>query len=355
MGFIFLVVIIVDPFGIYNFPLIAGFNQEKIEPDKHFRLVKAFEIRHQKPKSIIFGSSRTKGGIDVKDANKQTGQVFLNCSFNGASFDEIYEYFLYALYIQPELQTVIIGIDLFAFNKVRCFQDDFSNERLQKCIFNFHIYNESCFSLGALISTWKTIKFNLLKTSFFQSINSGFLVLQNENPGVLDMGEMGFLKFMLETEYSYKDYEISQNKLEKFRHLVEICKNNEIDLKVFVCPVKAMYWEFYYQNGLWDKVEELKWNLCSIYPLWDFSGYTPLTTETMHCNSPMYFECSHFTPFAGQILLKQMFEGPEISNTGCLLTPEIIDTYLAKILEDRQKWLQGSGKEIHVNLNDSFR
>lgn len=351
LGIFFLLVIFVDPFSIYNAPLISGFNREKIIDANLRRLVVASDIVHKKPKSIILGTSRTKHGIDAQDAKKQTGQEFLNCSLCAASFDEMYAYFLHALHVQPKLQTVIIGIDLFSFRKDRPCQNGFTEERLQINGYDPKDVCETIFTWKALSCSYETVKLNLIKSDLLPFKVHSRYEKEEINP-ILLTGDFHFLKQWLENKDYYNCYEIGQDKLDKFKSLVEICKIKGIDLKVFVCPVKAMFWEYYYQNGLWPAVEKLKRDLCTIHPLWDFSGYTPLTTETINSENHLYLEFSHFTSFAGQILLKQMFEGPIISNIGRLLTPETIDAHLTKILEDRQPWLHGPGSEIHVNFNE---
>lgn len=333
--------LLVDPFKIYNAPSIKGFNHEKVEYNSQLRMSKAIEIANEKPKSLIFGSSRTKWGIRPLDAEKQSGQNFLNSSFDGASFDEIYAYFLHALNVQPELKTVIIGIDMFAFGKYRQYQKDFSENRLQQNGYTFKDLQETLLTWKGLFASLNTVKANL--TALPQTFS-------NE---ILEKGELNYLKGMKKFQEGYHDYEISTSKIEKFKNLTKLCQENGVTLKVFICPVNAMYWEFYYQNDLWPAVEQLKRELSAIHPIWDFSGYTPLTTETLLSEEPLYLECSHFNPCAGRILLKQMFSGPENSSVGCLLTEQSIDNHLIKILKDREVWIHGPGKEIDVKFTNN--
>lgn len=347
LGFIFFLGILVDPFAIYHTSPIPGFNLEKVEKLTHLRLFYAYELIHVKPKFIVLGSSRS-GNLDLDDLNKNTGLTFFNCSIQGVSFDEIYAYFLHAFHVQPQLQSVIIGIDLFSFNKHRTCRQDFKAERLQVDFFYPKDVYETIFTWPALSACFNTIKINRA-----HSANAG---LSNEQMPLENklIKDIKMLKPMFNNNEEYKDYEISENMLSKFKELVEICKKNHIELKLFISPVKAMYWESYYQNSLWPALTQLKREISSVHPLWDFSGYTPLTSETMYCEGKqLYFECSHYTPFGSQKILKQMFEGPEKSELGCLLTPNTIDSHLAKILEDRQKWLQGPGKDIDVKFDIS--
>lgn len=346
-GFIFLFSILIDPFAIYHTPTIKGFNQNKVDYDNQLRYLKALEIQHKKPKRIILGSSRIKAGINVKDAENQTGHEYYNCGFDGASFDEIYDYAQYSLKTQPGLEEIIIGIDLFAFNKNRPDLFSLDKQMFLKNGYHFRVFFETIFSWTAVLSDWRTLKSNFLSEGFL----TYFINIEPYVKEPVEVWELKFLQNMLHNDFNYKNYELDQQKLAKFKELVNFCKQSNIDLKIFMCPVKAMYWEYYYQNGLWPALEQLKRELCTLHPVWDFSGFTPLTTETLKVNDEsLYGECSHFTAVSGKLLLKQMFEGPDESDIGCLLTPKTLDSHLTKILEDRKVWLQGPGKDINVDF-----
>lgn len=315
----------VDPFNIHQVIPIKGFNHTKSETQR--RLTAALNTIRYKPKTIVLGTSRATR-IGQEGLGNSCEGSFYNACFAGAGFDEMYAYFLHALYLQPDLKRVIVAIDLFSFNANRNPQVDFKMERLQRNSYELNDLKEVLFSYKALSESCKSVFF-----SFFE------IKIKNS---ILETGEEKYLQQLLNTEENYKNYQLDPEKIKKFQSLAEMCKTRSIDLHVFVCPVKAQYWEFYYQNGLWSHVENLKRQLCAIHPLWDFSGYNPITLETLETEGEeLYHDCSHFTLYTGSLLVKRMFgQTSSIDSVGYLLSPQTVESALADILEQRSRWLQ---------------
>ena len=324
--FILFLNFIVDPFDMHSLTLYQGFNHAKQNTAE--RLTVALNLTQKKPKTIVLGTSRVKA-FTQKDLIEITNEEEVyNAGFAGAGFDEMYYYFLHALHVQPDLKKVILGIDLFSFNEKRKPQPDFSRDRLQKKGFRFKDFKDCLFSYNSLAASCRS----LYESSFSR---------YKSNP-ILEMGEKNYLAQMLGSVENYKDYRLDQAKIKQFESIVALCKEKGIELKVFICPVKAMYWEFYFQNGLWKPLEQLKRQLCSTHPIWDFSGYNSITTETLDSGAiPLYAECSHFTSYVSRLLLKRMYSQPSsIDSIGHLLTPDTVEEALTVILDDRLEWVK---------------
>lgn len=311
---------VVDPFNV-NSLKISGFNDKK--PDAQHRLRVALNVIKNKPKTIVLGTSRANN-IDEECLRSISEGLFYNAGLPGANFDEIYAYFLHALYVQPDLKKVVLGIDLFSFNLNRKPQADFKEERLQKSYRSLTDHKDTLLTRQALLKSWECVY-----SSFFD------VKMANK---IAEIGDEVYLKSLLDSEEFYKDFAIDSEKIKKFQSMVEICQSRGIELQAFVCPVKALYWEFYYQNGLWPHVEDLKRQLCAVHPIWDFSGFNPITMETLDSGGKdLYHECSHFTFYVGGLLIKRMFGEPSsIDSVGYLLSPETVESSLAEILEPIQ-------------------
>lgn len=320
---------VIDPFGVYFSQPIKGLNDFKVELDNRFTV--ASKIISYKPKTISFGTSRIAAGLDGDVLREYSqNEPYFNAGFSGAGFDEIYAYFLHALHIQPDLKTVILGIDLFSFGEARKPQVDFCEERLMK---NFLTLKDTKYSLLSSKALSRSLE------CIYRSVTK----IPADNV-IIKMGDKTFLKALVNSKDYYHDFKIDPDKIQKFRSLVDICRENSIDLKVFTCPVRVVYWEVYWENGLWPQVEDLKRQLCAIHPLWDFTGYNPITTETLDMDGkPLYHECSHFSHHVGGLLMKRMYGLPSpIDTIGYLLTPETVESDFAKILSHRYLWLENS-------------
>lgn len=332
MGMLFVVSVIyfIDPFGVHSSFVIKGINHHKYEIQG--RLSTAFNMIKFQPKNILLGTSRTLVGFDNEALKSlDEGEDFYNAGFAGASFDEIYSYFLHALYVQPDLKKVILGIDLLSFNNNRKPQKDFNEARLQKKHYSLKDLKDVLFSYHALSSSFQTFAVSAFDYGTKNSI--------------VEMGELNYLRAMLKSDENYGNYKLDSIKIRKFEELVAICNEKRIELKVFICPIKALYADFYFQNGLWSSFEELKRQLCFLHPLWDFSGFNAITTESLNSECSLYHECSHFTSFTGRLLLDRMHNKTcIIDSVGFLLTPKNIKDALIKIRKDHVEWLEKQNK-----------
>jgi hypothetical protein len=341
--FTFMVNFLIDPFTIHLTPLIQKFNQVKTELDKHDRLYKAIEIGRKKPEAILFGSSRVMAGIDPNDLTDLTGLKAYNGGFKGASFEEIYHYFEHALYEQPHLKSVVIGLDFFAFGKHAKTQPDFSLNRLKTNPVTWKDFTASLFSYQSLKTSLLTYKKNLLNSPLPPILPHGLsnpeLSSTIQGNQILEKGEIAYINLVLSHDYHH--YQLDEEKIALFKKIVNQCQKKGIDLKIFFCPCKAMYWEGIYRKQLWPLFEELKRHLSTIYPIWDFSGFNCVTTQSIENKDyPFYFECSHFRPYLGKILLEKMFNRSSFcSDFGSLLTPETVEHTFTQMREQAEQWI----------------
>lgn len=300
---------LVDPFGIYPSPEIPGFNRIKIAASlTHDRLHKAFQIIYQKPKSILFGSSRVKYGFKDVNFQKLIGQNYFNASINAIQMHDIYLYLEHTLRYQPNIENVMVGLDFFSFCKQKLDQTsdiDFLNHPL----FLFMNIPKTLFNKEVLRNSFKTINDNIHS--------------KEEESYILKVGEIPYVKDFFNRYYS--NYEIDPEALETLKNMVTTCQTRGINLVLFINPTKAIYWELIYQNGKWPIVEELKKEICQIHPIWDFSGFNSVTMETVDLGSPLFHEVSHYRPIVGELIIKKIAHNDQtIPDFGMLLTPETI-------------------------------
>lgn len=339
-----LVNLAIDPLEYFGMPRIKHFNAIKSSKNDRVRLAKAQEIIEQKPKAIILGSSRVMAGFDPKDLEEITGEKAYNAGVTGANFEEVYEYFLHALHVQPELKTVVLGLDAFCFSVFEKIKDDLPDflhgEKpywLEKL--------KGLFSLSILLCSYATLKDNywgdpregLLKGGLFDPICA---VDKGSNP-ILEQGDLTYLQKLHEVG-PYRGFKVNQERIEKFRSLVKICHQKNIQLKVFFNPAQAPYFEALYQHGYWEAFEGLKRALANIYPIYDFTGFNEITVQLKKCpENPLFYECSHFRPLLGKVILNVLFDKSSFPiSVGNLLTPESIDNILSRERINRNFWAE---------------
>jgi hypothetical protein len=338
--------LIVDPYNLYKMPQIEGFNKIKVELEKHERLYQAVEIARQKPKVILLGSSRVMFGFDPQDVFQLVQEKVYSGGIPSPNFEEIYHYFEHTLYHQPQLKTVILGLDLFMFNRNGQPKARSDLWRLKSSPLVWKDIFSSLASKSACYSSYTTIKANLMSSSIPYFISQGQLnpdfALSEKNVIFGEGGDEKYLQLAFLARDGYFNYQLDERKVNLFRQLVKTCQDRGIDLKVFISPTKAMYWEAIYQNGLWPVLENWKRQLSQFHPIWDFSGFNCATTQTLEkATGPLYFDCSHFRPSLGKIILEKMFSHSNFpEDFGYLLKPELIDSIFERLHLQRMNWLK---------------
>lgn len=342
---------LVDPQDIFKTPNYWNINHEKITKDRNDRLYKAVDVVRLQPDIIIIGSSRTKQGIDPESAVLPSDENVYNLSLNGANFYEVRRYIEHAVYNQPELEQIIIGLDFFMFNQDLDNQPTFKESRLEKEHIIVSDIVQNLFSLDTLVNSFQIVEASI------------------ESPATVtdDYGDNGFMPRLdllengetiwrfhqsLRLYYSlHSNYQFSESYWNDFKYIVELCKQNNIDLKVFISPAHATRWEAINTTEKWAVFEQWKRQLVELVPLWDFSGYNSITTEPIDKYMNNFMDESHYTPEIGELVLQRIYgyqteEIPE--DFGILLTPENIEKHLEQIKRDRTLWIKNHPEEFKL-------
>lgn len=331
----------IDPFESFHQLEITHLNSVKTNVHENMRLYKANRILTEKPTGIILGSSRVMAGIDPEDLKAITGDQGYNCGLAAANIEEVYKYFLHALYAQPNLKTVILGLDFFCFNAYEETKEDLPR----------FLHGESplilerlpaMFSYSALKAGVQTFYNNFRLTPLDIFYPNGMfnpeIAASNEANPIMSK-EHEYIK-AIHKSGMYREFEINEESIKKFESLVAICKERNIILKVFINPVQAVYWEAMFQHGYWEKMEALKRRLANIHPLWDFGGFNAITSQVRKSpDNLLYYECSHFRPLLGKVILDILFDRNfSPIQFGYFLEPEMIEENLFAMRQERESW-----------------
>lgn len=340
----------IDPQDIFKTPNYWKINHAKINKDNNDRLFKAVDIIRLQPTNLIAGSSRTKQGIDPESPVLSSEQNFYNLAINGPNFYEVRRYIEHAIYNQPELERIVLGVDFFMFNQDLENQPTFKNSRLEKKRIIIDDKIKNLFSLDVLSTSLDTVKASKKSPQTIDDDygDNGFMPNRNFNNGesIWRFQQSIKLFFSLHSEYQF-----SQAYGDDFKKIVELCKQNNIELIVFISPAHATNWESIYTMKRWDVFEQWKRDLVTVIPVWDFSGYNSVTTEPIAKYMKNYVDNSHYTPEIGNSILQRILDRKtqEIpQDFGILLTTENIETHLQKIREERQVWLKNNQKEVDL-------
>jgi hypothetical protein len=115
--------------------------------------------------------------------------------------------------------------------------------------------------------------------------------------------------------------------IEEIKMFKELCDRYDIELTVFTNPLYITTYERSVKKGYLDFLEKL----AEITPFYNFSGYNRISV-----NSDYYFETSHFTPEAADIMIDIMQNGGDENEIwgqgfGYYVTPDSAEEWI-KIL-----------------------
>jgi len=371
----------VDPYDLYRLVLIPGINSNKHETTRHDRMTKTFYVRTQEPSALALGSSRTAIGIDPKHPGWDPRfRPPYNYGLGGCSMAELVERLENMLRFQ-KVDQLLVGLDFFAFNTYA--RNAYAVEPFDdSSLWWLDTLNSSLLTVEAITSSVNTLrKQDPVRAPGYLPDGQMAWTFNDER-----VAEMGHRQSFLRTERFYFDttYFPGENKkytffseesgrptqFESFRRLLALAHENKIDLKLYMSPIHAHMNEVIIQSGLWQKFEDWKRRVVEIlddenrsahdstpYVLWDFSGYSSVTTEevppfgdtTTHMK--YYWEPSHFKTATGDLIMSTVFDYKETlaevpEDFGVLIDEGNIERHLMNIRKDQKRYRASHQKDI---------
>lgn len=375
-----LINLIADPYGIWGAPQINGINSVKYS-GFHDRIPKYVEWSHwtNSPQTILLGTSRTAVGLRTDHPAFQNGTVY-NMALGGQPFHETLVLFKHALH-HGGLKRVVIGLDFFAFNAY--WASDVVDENRLKPGRNFDLL----FNTSTLSDSLTTFKQSFAS---FQIINTAHAEDHEGSDTALQTPAVPMRSLFKEVEkifvtyyrpfpfhlYAYSNPETGVDSMNDLRELLKMAYQNNVELHFFISPSHAWHWEGLANVGLWENWENWKSELVKInkqeavkagkpsYPLWDFSGYNSISTESVpasNASMKWYSDSSHYNMACGDLILDRIFgyntaSGMLPEDFGVLIDEQNIKAHLSDIRALRIDYAERHPADIKemANLSKQF-
>lgn len=370
--------LITDPYGIWETPLINGVNNSK-NFGVHYRIPKyvGWSRWNSTPQTILLGTSRTAGGLRTEHHTLKNGITY-NMALGGEPIYESLVLFKHSLK-GGNLRSVIVGLDFFAFNAYWAMDVD-EEKRLMPgsnfdLLFNSGTFQDSLATIQQSLPYMEVVraahasdaspianatgtKMKISMRHLFIEVEKIFATYHRPDPYRI---------------YSYSNTETGNNTLDSFRELLRIAYANDIEVRLFISPSHAWHWEGLSNVGLWQNWEQWKRDLTRInkeesnqagkpnYPLWDFSGYNSITTETVpdqNISDQMewYSDSSHYNMACGDLILERIFEQSDTSRLipddfGILIDDRNINAHLSNIRESRKHYTDSHVSDVQEMID----
>ncbi len=363
---VLLVNLIVDPYDLYQIARLKGVNVLKPAFRKHSRMSKAAAVVRHKPSAIVLGSSRAEYGLDPAHPGWSVRPVY-NLAISGANIYETRRYLEHAHAVST-LKQLVLGLDFFMFNGAKPNIANFSAKRLAVAEDGTRqpgaAYADlagSLLSLDALSDSLDTIKRQgggdvmiflpngLREPRCYQKTidaEGGYHVaFEHSMNAYYQRGSL----INTAGPHRFFHYEKSEvQTFENFRRIVHLAYSEGIDAHFFISPVHAHHLYVLRRQGLWECFATWKRTLLKIivdeaaasdhspFPLWDFSGYSDITTEVVPAKGDeesqmqWYWESAHYKKEAGDLVLDRILLGKGADGFGVRLSPENIESHLSR-------------------------
>ena len=367
---------LVDPLDVYRVVRKDGFNSIKSSYIPYARLAKPSQIERGNYQRLAIGSSRMLMGIPVANAAwaQAGGEPGFNAGIQGADLRQIRDLFEHAV-VNGGVKSVLMDVDLFMFNAWLPSGDypypvaTFSETEQQRFVRERDTTLNLLFSPSITMASIETLRKQDAKKD--KVMIDGTTNPAKELRQVMEDGyEVRFRQFedrLVRTGWSPcsdNRYAFTRGDFEKikyFREILQIAKQQNVNVKFFISPVHVRLLEMTHAAGLWDETEEMKRKLVAevvaVYgaesdavALWDFSGYHHYAQEAVPQKPGVamqwYLDSSHFPQAIGQKMLDVMYGAPTAeSGFGVLLRPDNIDQVLQAERDQQAAWQAGHAEQ----------
>jgi len=349
----------VDPYGMFRAAPAglepAGFNTT-------LRLSKARAVARIKPQAIILGTSRAELGLDPSHPGWPVAPVY-NLALSGGTLYEMSRYLQHAQQTRP-LTHVVMSVEFGGFLAKTSTQKGFDETALavdadgRPTPPNWRRIMLPLFSRDALEASLAALTARAAPKNAILYHSNGQREWRSKLEQVKRSG--GYHRDFVKREDIYlRSVQNRRNQLEdaplaSFDRILAFAATHGIHLSIVLDPVHARRLELYDLTGRWPLFEAWKRRLAAMVEarrqagatidLWDFTGYSPVTTEPVpppgdkKTEMAGYWEVSHYKSVVGDRVLDTLFgrTGPDGSSFGVRLTPESLEPHLALIRHEQQ-------------------
>ncbi len=354
----------VDPYSTFRWSDIQGFNDQKHLKRGGGRVNKSVILSRYPFDILFFGTSRAELGLDPNSPALEGATAF-NAAQAGTSMTEIRLEALFAAEKQTP-KTVIIDLDFLTFTPT----DDLSGTA---------DFPESPYAGRSLVPIM------VQRLISWPSLLDCVMVFRNSvrhRPAVFtkfgnfDRSAVksditrreAFTKVaqdFLQPTKGYRGFIYNSERMSLLADVVARYRAQGVQVLLFVSPLHARQLEIMWEVGLFPDFERWKRDLVAMLAqnsngadvqLWDFSGYNSITSEAVSEQMRWYWESSHYTKEAGDLVLDRMLRHPHGGGAGpddfgIRLTPATIEHSLATIRHGHN----GYGRAFPAEVEDVRR
>jgi hypothetical protein len=352
------------------------------------REAKILNVNYYRPQSALFGSSTVWSYVDSGYAPLRAadGRAAYNFAMPGVSMREMVAAFEHLVALHPPAR-VVVGLEFFMFSADKAPAPGYFDLPLaQRPTYRRDLNRfvaQRLFTADYTYAAQQQLWFKPAP-NFGIGVGAGAREAPAEPvapPPSARLSRTGWLEKMIEADrliiagvypgagqpFRFVDDE-GWSSLAAMRRMIELARAYDIDLRFYLSPNHARSFEAIKYMGWWPQFETWQRELVSMVeadrvahpaqseiPLWDFGGYTSLTTDPVADAPPYsagyrwYWDGFHFKREVGYMVLDRMFATGAAalpSDFGVRLTADTIGDHLTGMSRAQQQYESTHGDEV---------
>lgn len=357
----------VDPYAIYRDRELSLQQPQPILVMNE-RVFKTVGLARAKADVVILGTSRTDIGIG-RDHQAFRGKRVFNLATFGQPIRESRR-LMEVVLEHGKPQTIVVGLDFFAFNALFVPPTDFVEENYSPLRpYNLMLSISTLSDSRNAVRRKTPVENDCCYADGFRTPQTLSRLAGTYRKNFANNERMYLLEKYL--PYPACRFSFATDKtgssLDDLRAMMQMAHRHHVDLYFFISPAHARQWETLAIAGLWEQWEKWKRELVHIngaeakqagvatFPLWDFSGYDMVSTEEVPAPKDKksimrwYTDSGHYTMDLGRQIIQRMFApvaGGELDTWGSVMDTPNLEVHLKRIRLARDCYRKTHRQEI---------
>ncbi len=356
----------VDPYNVIGTPGIPGLTAQKPAAVHWARLSKAYLIQRQHPVTLILGSSSADVGFNPQSpAWPRSARPVFNLAIDGAGPEIFVRYLQHAL-ATTSPQRIIVAINFIESlnlppRRVTAASAQPFDFESRMRVLPSGAANPAYASAHAADLVFATLSFTALSDSLFSLLHQHDTSAAFETAsGWNDGGELrrwaredGFFRLVIDKDREkiaqYKTWRSHKSlQIDQVLRLVRLARAHGAAVTLVITPNYVDTMEALRQLGLDTDYDAWKSAIVTAgtaagATIWDFSGYSPYTTEPLPPPGDRthrlrwVWEPVHFQSALGDVMIARIAGAP--GDFGTILTPANLASQIAIYHEGQARWI----------------
>ena len=317
---------LVDPIGLWESPVIHGFNHIKPKQAAFLDVFKPFQVRRHAPEIVYIGTSRVYVGFRPEENAYNMGGSSL-------SLPDMQAYLRF-IYSQHAPEKVFIGLDFFQFGheNMTLQREGFSKERLDILQKGDAVTWGEAWktSLGLTEYLKETVGSSRKNRAKEKEWERGWDAVRGERTDIDAATYYDYLHSFYET---YTNFIYDPDALLCLRDILSEAKAHGVDIVLFFNPVSVDLLALQSICGRAEIFRQIKSEVAALHTVYDFAWASSLAID----REDVWLDGSHYHRPVGD-RMRETMTGSVDDEICRVLTANTVDRYLREETEQYERW-----------------